>query len=260
MDKEVIIEIQKDNIYNLIKKGERIDGRAFDEYRAISIETGVVSRAEGSARVKIGESQVVVGIKMQTGAPFPDTPDKGVLIINAELVPLASPAFESGPPNENSVELARVVDRGIRESKAIDLTKLCVEVGEKVWIVFVDIHVINDEGNLQDAAALGAIAALLTSKIPNVQYDMGDEDETLPVRDIPIAVTAVEFDGDIVLDPNLYEENVATSRLTVISNTDGSISGMQRKGSFAVDEEHINNMVDLAIDKAKEIREKFLEI
>ena len=73
-------------------------------------------------------------------------------------------------------------------------------------------------------------------------------------------VGLVEFDGEIVLDPNLYEENVATSMLTVISNTDGSICGMQRKGLFAVDEEHINSMVDLAIDKAKEIREKFLEI
>ncbi|MDY6959123.1 MAG: exosome complex protein Rrp42 [Halobacteriota archaeon] len=260
MDKEVVIEIQKDNIYNLIKKGERTDGRAFDEYREITIETGMVPKADGSARVKIGESQVVVGVKMQPGEPFPDTPDKGVLITNAELVPLASPSFESGPPNENSVEIARVVDRGIRESKAIDLSKICVEAGEKVWIVFVDIHVINDGGNLQDTAALGAIAALLTSKIPNIQYEMGDEDEQLPVREIPIAITAVEFDGEIVLDPNLYEENVATSMLTVISNTDGSICGMQRKGLFAVDEEHINSMVDLAIDKAKEIREKFLEI
>jgi exosome complex component RRP42 len=144
----------------LIMKGKRMDERKFEDFREIKIEKDIIEKAEGSARVKIGETEVIVGIKLNTGEPFPDTPEEGILIVNAEFTPLASPDFESGPPGENAVELARVVDRGIRESKCIEVEKLCITPKEKVWMMFVDIHIINDQGNLLDAAALAAIVAL----------------------------------------------------------------------------------------------------
>jgi len=117
---DVIAEIKRDYIYELAKRSERADGRALDEYRPIQVEVGLIGKAEGSARVKIGNTQVLVGVKVQPGEPFPDSPDTGVIITNVELVPLASPSFEPGPPDENAIELARVVDRGVRESGAID--------------------------------------------------------------------------------------------------------------------------------------------
>ncbi len=253
----IIAEIQRDHMYNLLMRGERVDGRAFDEYRPISIETGVIARAEGSAHVKIGESQVVVGVKIQIGTPFSDTPDKGVIITNAELIPMASPSFESGPPKDYAIELARLVDRGIRESKALDLDRLCIEEGEKVWMVFIDIHALDYDGNLVDAASLGALAALLTATIPNKKYEVSDEDVQLTVREMPIAVTAIEFEGEIMVDPCLHEEAVASSRITVISNQDGSICGIQKIGTDSLTEDQVNRAVDMAINKAREIRERF---
>src|SRR3990170_9020553 len=202
MSNEIMSELRKDYIYNLMIKGEREDGRKFDEYREITIETNVINKAEGSARVKIGETHLVVGVKIQPGTPFPDTPDQGVIITNLELIPLASPVFEAGPPWEDAIELARVVDRGIRESGAVDLSKLCITEGEKVWMVFIDVHVLDDGGNIMDAASLGATAALLTAKLPNKRFDQGD-DAPVPIRDIPVAVTAVEVGGTIMLDPSL---------------------------------------------------------
>ena len=136
MGQEVIEDIRKDYVYDLIEKGKRADGRGFLDFRNIVVERDLIKKAEGSTRVQIGDTVVLVGVKVEPGAPFPDTPNKGILMTNAELVPLASPEFESGPPNENSIELARVVDRGIRGSETIDLEKLCIEEGEKVWMVF----------------------------------------------------------------------------------------------------------------------------
>jgi len=257
MGLEIVDDIRKDYVYDLVKSGKREDGRGFREYRKISVERDLIKRAEGSARVKIGDTEVLVGIKLELGEPFPDTPDKGVLITNAELVPLASPRFESGPPNENSIQLARVVDRGIRGSEAIDLEKLCIEEGEKVWIVFIDIHVLDDNGNLVDAAALGAIASLLNIRMPNERYGLTGEN-TLPIRDTPVAVTMVKIDGNILADPNFDEGNAATSRLTVISNADGTLSGMQKSGSGGLKEEEIAEMVEIGIEKAGEIRERYL--
>lgn len=254
----VISEIRKDFIYNLILKGERADGRNFDQYREISIERDVIKKAEGSALVKLGSSQVLVGIKMQPGEPFPDSPNRGVIITNAELVPLASPTFEPGPPNEIGIELARVVDRGVRESKAVDLEALCIVPGKQVWIIFIDVHILDDCGNILDAASLGAIAALLTTKVPASKFGLGD-DFMLPVKDIPIATTAIEFNDVLMFDPGVDEEAIANTKLTVITTANGNICGMQKSGTGVLKPEQIYRIVDIACEKAKEIREKFLE-
>jgi exosome complex component RRP42 len=255
----VMSELRKDYIYNLILKGERADGRRFDEYRDISIEKDAISKAEGSALVKLGSSQVMVGIKMQPGEPFPDAPNRGVIITNAELVPLASPTFEPGPPNEVGIELARVVDRGVRESKSIDLEALCIVPGKQVWVIFIDVHILDDCGNILDASSLGAIAALLTTKVPASRFGLGD-DYPLPVKDIPIATTAIEFSDVLMFDPDVDEESIANAKLTVISAADGSICGMQKSGTGIFRPDQVYRIVDIACEKAKEIREKFLEV
>jgi len=254
----VISEIKKDFIYNLLLKGERIDGRTFDQYREISIQRDVIRKAEGSALVKLGSSQVLVGVKMQPGEPFQDTPNKGVIITNAELVPLASPSFEPGPPNEVGIELARLVDRGVRESKAVDLEALCIVPGKQVWIIFIDVHVLDDCGNILDAASLGAIAALLSTKVPAARFGLG-EDYILPVRDIPIATTAIEFNDVLMFDPGVDEEVIANTRLTIISTMNGNICGSQKSGTGMLKPEQVYRIIDIACEKAKEIREKFLE-
>ena len=259
MSNDVMAEIQRDYLFNLVLKGERADGRAFDEFREMSIETNVIGAAEGSALVKLGDTQVLVGIKTQPGEPFPDTPDVGVIITNAELIPMASPEFEAGPPREGAIEIARVVDRGIRESKSIDLKKLCITEGEKVWIIFIDIHVLNNGGNIIDAASAGSIAALLTATLPAARYDLG-EDSQIPMRDIPVAVTAIEFGGELLLDPSLDEEQIAGTSLTVITNTDGSISGMQKSGAEPLTVDQVIRVVDMAKTAAADIRKKFLEV
>ena len=143
----------------------------------------------------LGKTEILVGVKVETGEPFPDTPNEGVMTVNAELVPwLAAASFEPGPPDENSIELARIVDRGIRESKAIDNEKLCIEPGKKVFVVFVDVYVLNHDGNLIDASALAAVAALLNTKMPNFEIKDGEVKikqgyTPLPLRSHPITIT-----------------------------------------------------------------------
>jgi exosome complex component RRP42 len=254
----VISEIKKDYIYNLLLKGKRLDGRSFDQYREISIQRDVIRKAEGSALVKLGSSQVLVGVKMQPGEPFQDSPNRGVIITNAELVPLASPAFEPGPPNEVGIELARVVDRGVRESKAVDLEALCIVPGKQVWIIFIDVHILDDCGNILDAASIGAIAALLSTKVPASRFGLG-EDYILPIRDLPIATSAIEFSDALMFDPGVDEEAIANAKLTVITTANGDICGMQKSGTGMFKPEQIYRIIDIACENAKEIREKFLE-
>ena len=247
--------IKRDYLVNLAKNGTRADGRGFDEFRKIEIETGVVSKAEGSARVKIGNTQVLTGIKMDIGEPYPDTPETGVMTTAAELIPLASPDFEAGPPREDAIELARVVDRGIRESQLIEVEKLCIEPEEKVWMVFIDIHILDYDGNLFDAASLASLAALMTTKVPAKRFELG-EDYPLPIKEPPISCTSVKFNDVVVMDPSLDEDEIAEVRLTVATDKNEDIRAMQKglNGSFT--REEIKKVIKASIDNGKKIREQ----
>jgi exosome complex component RRP42 len=203
----------------------------------------------------------MVGTKIETGEPFSDTPNEGVLTVNAELVPLASPTFEAGPPDENSIELARIVDRGIRESKAIDLEKLCIEPGKKVFVVFVDVYVLNHDGNLIDASALATLAALLNTKMPNYEIEEGEVrinpgHTPLPIKAHPITVTFAKISDKLVVDPWLEEEQIMDARFSIAIDDESNICAIQKGGSGYFAPEQVLQAARIAKEKAEEIRKK----
>jgi len=257
----VITRIKQKQIEHLLEQGKRLDGREATEYREIKIEQGLIERAEGSARVLLGKTEVVAGVKIEVGEPFPDTPNDGVLTVNAELVPLASPTFEPGPPDENSIELARIVDRGIRESKAIDTGKLCLDPGKKVVVVFVDVYVLNHDGNLIDASALAATTALLNTKMNNYEIEDGEVKiksghTQLPVKKHPITVTLAKINDKLIVDPWLEEEQVMDARISMAIDEDDNICAIQKGGSGYFTQEQILEASKIVKEKAGELRKK----
>lgn len=244
----------------LLAKGKREDGRKPFDYRDIKIETGIIARANGSARVLIGKTEVLVGVKLDVGEPFPDSPESGILMVNSELLPLASPNFEFGPPSKDSVELSRVIDRGIRECHAIDLDKLCIKPKEKVWMIFIDIYPINDDGNLLDAGALGAIAALKTALLP--KYDEDEEKvlykeitkTKLPIQKIPILTTFGKLSGNLFIDATMREEKELDARLSIATTEDGIASAMQKGGVGTLTAEEVIELTEKAAELGKKLR------
>jgi exosome complex component RRP42 len=258
-----VAKLEQRTVVDLISKGKRLDERGALDYRPLTITLGIIEKANGSAQVYLGNTKVVVGIKVETGTPFPDTPDEGILTVNAEFVPMASPTFEAGPPDENSIELARVVDRGIRESKAIDLSRLCIAPGKKVFMVFVDVYVLDHDGNLIDAAAMAALGALVDAKMRAFEVKDGepvykDEIVPLPMRNYPIAITATKIGGSIILDPSLEEEQVMACRLTITTDKDDRVCAMQKGGLGVLTPDEVKQMVATAINKSRDLRSKIL--
>ena len=253
MSRAIISEIKKTQIEELLKKGTRTDGRGLTDVRDISVITGSIESADGSARVRYGNNEVIVGVKIIPGTPFADTPGKGVLTTGAELIPMAHPMFESGPPSEDAIELARVVDRGIRESGMVDVDKLCIVAGEAVWMCFIDIYALNYDGNLFDAASLAAVSALRSAVVPAEQYGKG-ENYPLPVTCTPISVTAAKIGNHLILDPNFDEEQISSARLTVTTDDDGNFRAMQKGGDGSITLDELTQCFDNAVAKGKEIR------
>lgn len=246
-------------VEDLASKGERLDGRKLDAFRDIKIETGIIENAEGSARVKLGNTEVLVGVKMDVMTPFPDTPAEGVLMVGAELSPISHPSFEPGPPRENAIELARVVDRGIRESKAIDMKQLCIKEREKVWAVMIDIQPINHDGNLLDAAGIGATAALATAKMPTYDEKTETVDNTkrtkkLPITCKPIPVSLYKINGNLFVDASIDEEESSTVRFTVSTKDDGNVCAVQKSGIESLTVEEIEKCIEVSGRVGKKIR------
>lgn len=241
------------------RDGKRRDGRAFDQFRAIDVKTGVYTKGEGEAWVSLGETQVLVSVKVDVGEPFPDTPDKGVLISNVELPPLASPSFEPGRPGENAVEMARVVDRAFRGSDAIGLSELVIKEGELVYLVFLDMYVLDYDGNPFDAFTLASLIALAKAELPKVKMGPDGKPELvegkkfpLPLHDHPLSFSFVKIGGHLMLDPDLQEEVASDALLTLALDKDRNVCSIQkRKGCFTVDE--INKALEVARSKYPDI-------
>lgn len=249
----------KDHIKLLLKSETRLDGRKPLEIRKpLKVEYGVISTAEGSAKVTLGETQVIVGVKLELGEPYPDIPNQGTMIVGAELLPLSNPEFESGPPGIHAVELARVVDRGIRESKVIDFKKLCIKKGELVWTLLIDIVPLNDAGNLQDASAIATLAALKDTVFLKLEGNKAvfeeKTDKKLEVKGDPIAITVIKIGDHFIVDPLIEEEKAIEARLTVTSLKDGTLCAMQKGEEGVLTKEEILKMIDIGLEKASEMR------
>ena len=249
----------KSHIEFLVEKGERLDGRKFDEFRKpIKLELGISNKAEGSAMVIIGNTKVMAGVKLGVGEPFPDSQNEGVLITSAELLPMANPEFFSGPPGQVAIELARIIDRGIRESKMVDFKKLCIREGELVWTVFLDIYPINDDGNLIDAGMIAAVAAINSAVFPKLNGDKivyGEfTKKKLPVTKNPITVTVNKIGNSLILDPSNEEEGVINARLSVSVSENDEIYALQKSGITGFNVDEVEKIIDIAIKKSKELR------
>lgn len=263
----IIPRLKAETLSTLVKKGVRADGRGLEDFRELKIITNYLPKAEGSALVKLGDTQVLAGVKLELGSPYPDTPEEGVLVVSAEFVPTASPAFEPGPPDENAIELARVIDRVLREYGVIDTSKLVLVSGRKVWVVWVDIYVLDHGGNLTDASAIATLAALLTTKIPkytiteneSVLVDKSSYAGPLPIARKAVTVTIGKLGDSLIVDPTLEEEKVMDVKLIVGVGEDRSIAGLQKSGDGYLTFQEVEKAIELALKKGNELLSKIIE-
>ncbi|XP_015875723.3 exosome complex component RRP45A isoform X2 [Ziziphus jujuba] len=257
---------EKKFIETALQSDLRIDGRRPFDYRKVTIKFG---KEDGSAEVQLGHTHVMAFVTAQLVQPYRDRPNEGTLAIYTEFSPMADPSFEPGRPGESAVELGRVIDRGLRESRAVDTESLCVLSGKLVWAIRVDLHILDNGGNLVDAANIAALAALLTFRRPDCS--LGGEDgqevivhppevrEPLPliIHHLPIAVSFAFFGNEsgMVIDPTHHEEAVMCGRMTATLNANGDVCAIQKAGGEGVLQSVIMHCLRIASVKAGDITE-----
>ncbi len=262
---EVIPSLRKETLMKLVGSGKRADGRGLLEFRKLDIKVNVVKTADGSALVSLGNTKVIAGVKFELGKPFEDTPNEGNLIVNLETPPLAAPTFEPGPPDENAIEIARIIDRAIRHSGFVPFKDLVIIPGKTVYTMWVDIYVLNHDGNLIDSSMIAAAAAIASAQLPRaiiegeaVKLDKANRVQlNVNPQYMPLTVTYYKVDRYIIVDPTVEEEAMSDGRFTVSSDGE-KITALQKGfGYFTVDEVHA--MIDNTPRLVNELKLKVLE-
>ncbi len=245
----------KEFINDLISSGKREDGRALDQYREIKLTKGVIENAEGSAMALFGNTKVLAGVKIGIGEPMKDKPNEGNIMTSAELLPMASAEYEMGPPSPDAIEVARVIDRGIRAAGMIDTSSLFIEK-DKVWEIFIDVYVLNYDGNLFDAGTTAAVTALLSARMPKLEGESVVREglnSKLKTNNTVTSCTFAKAANKIFIDPDANEEEFMDTRIT-IANDGKEIRAMQKGLWGGMTAKELEYATDLSFEKHKELK------
>ncbi|KAJ1909918.1 3'-5'-exoribonuclease [Tieghemiomyces parasiticus] len=267
---------EKTFLLQALHQGLRLDGRSPVERRELEAE--VNPQDLGVVTVRLGQTKVTASVSCEIVRPFPDRPTEGLLVIASEFGTMASPAFD-GQRSDEEVFIARHVDKTLRRSRCIDLEGLCIVAGEKVWSIRVDLHFLDHDGSLLDAACFAAISALTHFRRPDVSV-IGEEvtvhsiEERNPVplgiHHYPICITFAFFElreatlnntsgGEggsggaataadptaeviqqlCVVDPTLLEEQACKGRMSVSINSHHEICAISKAGGMPLDHDLI---------------------
>uniref|UniRef100_F6RLU8 Exosome complex component RRP45 n=1 Tax=Equus caballus TaxID=9796 RepID=F6RLU8_HORSE len=242
---------------------QRLDGRQTYDYRNIKISFGT---DYGCCVVELGKTRVLGQVSCELVSPKLNRATEGILFFNLELSQMAAPAFEPGRQSDLLVKLNRLLERCLRNSKCIDTESLCVVAGEKVWQIRVDLHLLNHDGNIIDAASIAAIVALCHFRRPDVSVQ-GDEvtlytpEERDPVplsiHHMPICVSFAFFQQGtyLLVDPNEREERVMDGLLVLAMNKHREICTIQSSGGIMLLKEQVLRCSKIAGVKVAEITE-----
>ncbi|PON55048.1 Polyribonucleotide nucleotidyltransferase [Trema orientale] len=243
----------------------RSDGRKRLTYRPIYVETGVISQANGSARVRIGGTDVIAIVKAELGRPSQLQPDKGKVSIHIDCSSTAEPVFEGRGGEELSTELLVALQRSVLGGKSgsdagIDLSSLVVVEGKICWDLYSDGLVVSSDGNSLDALGAAIKIALSNTGIPRVQVassaSCDDDQPELDISDeeflqfdtsgVPVIVTLTKVGKHYIADATAEEESQMSSAVSIPVNRKGHICGLTKRGGAGLDPSIIFDMISVA--------------
>ncbi|KAM3857884.1 exosome complex component RRP42 [Diretmus argenteus] len=252
-----VSEAEKVYILHGIRDDLRVDGRSCEDYRHMEIETDVVSNTDGSAKVTLGYTAVLVGIKAEIGKPRPTAPDEGYLEFFVDCSANATPEFEGRGGEELGTELSNTLYKVFNNKHSIDLKSLCISAGEHCWLLYVDVLLLQCDGNLYDAISIAIKAALFNTKIPKVQISEDEEggkeielsDDPydcmrLSVENIPCIVTLCKVGHRHVVDATLQEKACSVASLIIAVTHKGMVTCVRKVGGGSLDPESIFEMTE----------------
>ena len=220
----------------------RPSGRAPDEMRAITIETGFTKHAEGSCLIGFGDTKVLVTASVEERVP-PWMRGKGEGWVTAEygMLPRSTNSrmgreAARGKQSGRTQEIQRLIGRSLRA--AVDLKQL----GEHT--INIDCDVIQADGGTRTASITGACVALIDA-IRHLQRSKAIKGD--PLIGMIASVSVGVYKGMPVLDLDYAEDSNAETDMNVVMNSEGGfieVQGTAEAAPFSAEE--LTTMLELA--------------
>ena len=229
----------------------RPSGRALDEMRVVSIETGFTKHAEGSVLIRMGDTHVLCTATIEDRVP-PFIKGTGLGWVTAEygMLPRATNTrmrreASAGKQGGRTVEIQRLIGRSLRAG--VDR----VALGERQ--ITVDCDVLQADGGTRCASITGGWAALRLAV--NKLMKAGDV-ITDPLVSPVAAVSCGIYAGQPVLDLDYPEDSEAGVDGNFVMTGDGRLIEVQMSAEGATfSREQMNALMDLAAAGTKQLSE-----
>jgi ribonuclease PH len=221
---------------------QRCDGRAPSELRPVSIVTGYLKTAEGSALIEVGNTRVLCAASVEDSVPaFLRNSGKGWVTGEYSMLPRATSTrtvreVSKGRLSGRTMEIQRLIGRSLRT--VVDMTAL----GERTIIV--DCDVIQADGGTRTAAITGAYVALALAVRELEKFKVLKK----PVlRDACAATSVGLFKGEPYLDLCYEEDSKAEVDMNVVMTGSGKFIEVQSTAEQApFDDGQLAAMLSLA--------------
>lgn len=253
-----------------IAQDVRNDGRSREDFRPFTIETGIISQASGSARLQLGNTDVLATVRAELGPPPSGKPSHGRIEIAVECSPTAAREYEGRGGEELANDLVQALERSFLggssgAGSALDLTALCIAEGKTCWVLYLDALLLSMDGNLLDAIGIAFKAALNDLRLPMVEMAEDAEDEQdfelrddvegarIDVTNVPLIVTITKFGRHHIVDASTEEESQMSSALSIGVTSLGRIAGISKRGSVGLHPSIIHDMTSVAGRIAKSL-------
>lgn len=250
-------DAEKRFIINGIQDDLRNDGRKCEDYRHIDLEVGVLNNSHGSSRLRIGNSELLIGVKLGLDKPSSSHPHEGRIEFHIDCSPNATPQFQGRGGEDLASFLRSLLVRAYSNRLSINLSALCVVPSQDCWVVNVDVLILECGGNLMDAVSVAVFAALHDTIVPNLTVIEGDEGEleiTLPddpyegipidTTSCPLFVTLSKVKDRHIVDATMIEEACSLASAVFCVLRDGRCTAVRKQGPGSLDPESIIEMID----------------
>lgn len=202
----------------------------------------MLGHTSGSAKLRMGGTEVLAGVKVEVGTPLSTQVDKGHALVSVDCCASAG----GKELDALSAQVSAMVEASLKNS-GIDWKSTCLVSGKACWIFFVDLVVLQCDGNLFDACSIAALAALHSAAIPTVEVSVDpssgelslevDDDQSnasnLNLTNAALLVSVHSIGGWSVLDTTLEEQECSEALLVVACGAD-TICGIHKGGSRGI--------------------------
>lgn len=249
-----------------LKEGIRLDSRPADAFRDLQINFG---KEYGLVELALGHTRIVSRISASIVVPLEDRPFDGQFLVNTELSSMASTQFEGNRATDTELLISRILEKAIRRARALDTETLCIVSQKQCWQIRADVHFLNHDGNLLDAACIALMASLLHFRRPDVVVS-GEKITVYPISErvpvplqinhVPICITFSFYNNGTIslLDVTKSEEVLRDGEMTITLNKHKEMCQINKAGGIAIDANILMKCSRIAYSKTLELS-KILE-